>query len=417
MPVPHPVYSTEMLSTTHAQSLPPANGDDRGPDFRVFIIVVLILSVTAVSLRLWSRSLGKHQTSFWHKFWWDDWVALAAVPTLLAQFSIIFYMLSLGLGRHIDTLPAENIEACLFALFIVYFIYDFTLFLTKASALFFYSRVFVRHTHTTRFRYALWIVHFLNLSWLLGITFGTIFMCNPVAKGYQPDLPGTCGPIGALWVGSAIPSVIIDLIILLLPVPKIWGLEISLAKKSGITVVFALGYSVIVVSLGRLITVIKSADALSRDLTYEGVPALYWLCAESPITLVSICLPATLSLGRHLMNSYFIPLSSRVISLVSSKKGSTGSLGEGRSNHRGPGGSRFDAFRRLKEVRGWNSFAYAEGVSIRSEIPLVPATLHGQEYEAETHSDGSSHNKDSTQLGGAIHVGKSFDVSHHDKGA
>lgn len=149
----------------------------------------------------------------------------------------------------------------------------------------------------------------------------------------------------------------------------------------------------------------------------EGVPALYWLCAESPITLVSICLPATLSLGRHLMNSYFIPLSSRVISLVSSKKGSTGSLGEGRSNHRGPGGSRFDAFRRLKEVRGWNSFAYAEGVSIRSEIPLVPATLHGQEYEAEIHSDGSSHNKDSTQLGGAIHAGKSFDVSHHDKGA
>ncbi|RWA07533.1 hypothetical protein EKO27_g7562 [Xylaria grammica] len=178
-------------------------------------------------------------------------------------------MISLGLGRHVDTLPPENVQAALLDLYIAYFVYDFTLFLTKTSALFFYHRVFVRHMHRTWFNYALWIVHFFNVSWLLGIVFGTIFMCDPVAKGYNPNLPGYCSPIGELWIGSAVPSVAIDLFILLLPVPKIWGLEISFAKKSGITVVFALGYSVIVVSLGRLITVIKTADALSRDLTCE----------------------------------------------------------------------------------------------------------------------------------------------------
>ncbi|KAI1121037.1 hypothetical protein F5Y10DRAFT_282805 [Nemania abortiva] len=218
------------MSSIHAQPLPPANGDDRGPGFRVFIIIVLILSVTAVSLRLWSRSLGKSQTSFRHKFWWDDWLALAAIPTLLTQFSLIFHMISLGLG------PA------LLDLYIAYFVYDFTLFLTKTSALFFYYRVFVRYMHRTWFDYALWIVYFFNVSWLLGIFFGTIFMCDPVAKGYDPNLPGYCSPIGELWIGSAVPSVAIDLFILFLLVPKIWGLEISFAKKSGITVVFVLGY-------------------------------------------------------------------------------------------------------------------------------------------------------------------------------
>ncbi|KAI0973526.1 hypothetical protein F4678DRAFT_427025 [Xylaria arbuscula] len=402
------------MSSIHAQPLPPTNGDDRGPSFRVFIIIVLILSVTAVSLRLWSRSLGKSQTSFRHKFWWDDWLALAAIPTLLAQLSLIFHMISLGLGRHVNTLPPENVQAALLDLYVAYFVYDFTLFLTKTSALFFYHRVFVRRMHRTWFNYALWVVHFFNVSWLLGIVFGTIFMCDPVAKGYKPDLLGYCSPIGELWIGSAVPSVAIDLFILLLPVPKIWGLEISFAKKSGITVVFALGYSVIVVSLGRLITVIKTADALSRDLTYEGVSPLYWLCAESPITLISICLPATLSLGRHFMTSYLIPLSNKVKSLVSSKKDSTKTHSEGPS--KGSSISRFEALHRLKRVRGWNSFAYAENVSIKSEIPLVPRTLHGQEYEAEIQSNGPSHSQDSAHSGPVIHVGKTFDISHQNKG-
>lgn len=141
-----------------------------------------------------------------------------------------------------DTLPSENVAASLVAIYIVYFFYDIGLCLAKASALLFFSRVFTRQTHTTWFNYALWTAHGLNVAWLLGIIFGTIFMCDPVAKNYVPDLPGRCGDTGALWIGSAVPSVLIDLIVLILPLPKIWGLQMSFAKKSGITLVFFLGY-------------------------------------------------------------------------------------------------------------------------------------------------------------------------------
>ncbi|OTA81902.1 hypothetical protein M434DRAFT_45113, partial [Hypoxylon sp. CO27-5] len=242
-------------------------------------------------------------------------------PFVIVEFSLIFYMLSLGLGRHINTLPTENIAESLIVIYVIYFIYDIGLFLTKESALFLFSRVFTRQAHTSWFNYGLWAAHALNISWLLGIIFGTVFMCDPVAKNYIPSLDGRCGDTGALWIGSAVPSVLIDLIILLLPLPKIWGLQMSIAKKSGITLVFVLGYCVIIVSLGRLITVVKSADALNRDLTYEGVPALFWLCAETPITLTSICLPPMMSLARHLTQNYFYPLSSRISSLVNSQRG------------------------------------------------------------------------------------------------
>lgn len=151
-------------------------------------------------------------------------------------------MLDLGLGRHIGTLSDDNIAKSLLVIYIVYFFYDTALVLTKASALLFFSRVFTQHVHRSWFNYALWITHGLNIAWWLGIVFGTIFMCDPVAKNYVPDLPGHCGETGALWIGSAVPSVAIDLIILLLPIPKIWGLQLGLAKRSGLIVVFMLGY-------------------------------------------------------------------------------------------------------------------------------------------------------------------------------
>lgn len=43
-------------------------------------------------------------------------------------------------------------------------------------------------------------------------------------------------------MGSAIPSVLIDIIILVLPLPKLWHLKIDLARKIGLMTVFILGY-------------------------------------------------------------------------------------------------------------------------------------------------------------------------------
>ncbi len=126
--------------------------------------------------------------------------------------------------------------------YIVYYVYDITLFLAKTSALLFLSRLFPRHANPAWWNFALWTTYGLNIAWFLGICFGTAFMCKPLAKAWNPFLPGECGPTSALWIGSAIPSVAIDLIILLLPLPKIWTLKIGPAKKAGVLLVFILGY-------------------------------------------------------------------------------------------------------------------------------------------------------------------------------
>ncbi|EED11956.1 conserved hypothetical protein [Talaromyces stipitatus ATCC 10500] len=202
-------------------------------------------------------------------------------------------------------------------IYTIYFVYDAAICIARASALLFYNRVFTRRANTAAFNAILWALHALNITWFIGIVFGTIFLCKPINKNWDPALPGTCGPTRALWIGSAVPSVSIDLIILILPLPKIWHLrETSFKRKVGLIVVFILGYCVVIVSLGRLISILISGDALNIDITYEGMPVVYWITAEAPILLLGICVPAMLPLSRHLTAHYFVPLMSKSSSVL-----------------------------------------------------------------------------------------------------
>ncbi|KAK4107383.1 hypothetical protein N656DRAFT_763566 [Canariomyces notabilis] len=313
------------MSAPASQPPPPPPeswNEDRGPAFKAFAIAMTVVTVLSIVLRFWSRSLvAPHShTRNQRRFWWDDWAALASVPFILTIFALAFACLPLGLGRHVWTLETEHLFTILKFIFIIYFIYDGALFLTKLSALLFFSRVFPAHANSAWFNIILYVTHGLNVAWFLGIVFGTVFMCNPIARNWIPMLEGTCGSTTGLWYGSAIPSVAIDLIILLLPLPKTWGLQTSLARKGGIVAIFLLGYCVVVVSLGRLITLVKSGKALDDDITYEGMPVIYWVAAESPILLLGICLPAMLPLGRHMASSYFSPLMSKASTLLSSRR-------------------------------------------------------------------------------------------------
>ncbi|KAI2640424.1 hypothetical protein GGS26DRAFT_538109 [Hypomontagnella submonticulosa] len=296
-----------------------SDSDDRGPPFRAYTIVMMVIPVVAVSLRLWSRALnmsvGRHST----RFWWDDWVAILATLFVIGQEIVILEWLSIGFGRHAWTLPPENVALFAKLLFVSFFFYDITLFLSRASALLFLSRIFPKYTNSKVFNYALWITHAVNVGWVVSEILAFVFFCDPVARSWDRTIPGTCGVDANLYIGNAVPSVAIDLTILILPLPKVWRLHTSTARKWAITCVFILGYCVIVLSIGRLVTVLITGDALNIDVTYEGVPVFYWATAESPITILCVCLPALLPLARHLGNEYFEPLAQRMTSMLTSR--------------------------------------------------------------------------------------------------
>ncbi|KFA45570.1 hypothetical protein S40293_06569 [Stachybotrys chartarum IBT 40293] len=313
--------------------------ENHGPGLLIFTIVLTAVTILSIVARFWSRSLVNLEPGQTGLYWWDDWTALISVvslrksprhpiganfclakPLILARFAILFYMFTVGLGYHADTLPSEIYERIQQLIFVGYFLYTGAVFFVKESAIFFLNRVFPRHANPTWFNAALVVTHVLNVAWFIGIFLANLLMCIPVAKNWDRTLPGYCVRGNAVWIANGSTSVFIDLLILLLPLPKIWSLQMSNSRKSALSIIFALGYCAIIISCGRLITVLTATPSSMMDATYGFINVLYWINAEAPVLLLSVCLPAMLPLGRHVRTTYFVPLTSRFSTYISSTR-------------------------------------------------------------------------------------------------
>jgi hypothetical protein len=298
--------------------LPPGSFDDRSPPLVALCISMIVVILVMIILRFTSRLIAKSTPGHFRSLWWDDWTALISTIFMLVQLIMSLIMLDLGAGKHVWMVPPDNLIKILRMLFAVYFVYDIHLATAKASALLFLTRIFRPEASPRWFNNAVLITHAANVAWFIGIVLGTFFQCKPVRKNWDPMIPGHCSDASVLFMGSAIPSVVVDLAILLIPMSKIMSLKMTRAKKMAVVGIFVLGYCTIVVSLGRLITVVKIGDDITEDITYEAAPTFYWFTIETPTILVSICIPAMLSLGRFLGASYFKPLASKISSVWSS---------------------------------------------------------------------------------------------------
>lgn len=55
---------------------------DRGPGLKAFLIFLIVFSSVVILLRFISRALSEAKVGGTSRFWWDDWLALAALVSL-----------------------------------------------------------------------------------------------------------------------------------------------------------------------------------------------------------------------------------------------------------------------------------------------------------------------------------------------
>ena len=190
-------------------------------------------------------------------------------PFIAAENAIGIHLTFLGLGQHVSDVQPSIVSTFLKLLYINYPIYDFAVTLPKISALLFYARVFSARTNAS-LRYVLWITGALSVLWLVAAVFIAGFQCTPTYKAWDTAVSGTCIGTFQWWLPTATISATIDLIILLIPMPLLWKLRLRPLKKFGLLWVFALGYSVIVVQIGRLIVLSKIGVKLDEDVTCKS---------------------------------------------------------------------------------------------------------------------------------------------------
>lgn len=69
----------------------------------------------------------------------------------------------------------------------------------------------------------------------------TIFQCTPVSYVFDKDLPGKCVNYNIVaWVHAAI-NIVQDIIIIVLPIPEVWPLQLTTKKKLGVSAMFGVG--------------------------------------------------------------------------------------------------------------------------------------------------------------------------------
>ncbi|KAL2860786.1 uncharacterized protein BJX67DRAFT_326749 [Aspergillus lucknowensis] len=300
--------------------------------YRVWIgtILTAVLATIAVVLRFVSRYIVKAG------LWWDDWVI---VVSLIVNWGMAItrwiQIFKFHLGEHVYDITEYDIVGYQKSFLAIQLIYFTNASLTKSSLLLLYRRIFgiVRP-----FRIALAISWFLVLGWFVACVIASIAGCRPVEYFWTRfEAPREAAPAGgscfnevAFFRWNGIANMLLDILMLVLPLPMVWRMKMSRRRRMLLTGVFLMGGFVCVVSLLRIVSFNVSDRG---DPTYTQVPSSTWSSVEQGIGIVCACLP-TLRPLRQLWGSHrrITSRSSRSSSNPESKRSSRSGSARGRGS-------------------------------------------------------------------------------------
>lgn len=121
--------------------------------------------------------------------------------------------------------------------FLEQILYKGTLNFTKLSMLLMYLRIFTGK----RAREAIWMLVWTNSFYALISIAVTVIQCGPFEKIFDNSVLGTCIDMTSFWYANAIFSLVTDLIIVALPVPAVYEMQIKKMYKFGLFILFSLG--------------------------------------------------------------------------------------------------------------------------------------------------------------------------------
>ena len=146
--------------------------------------------------------------------------------------------MSVGLGTH-KWSPGVEPATGSKILFAIELVYNASITFIRISVVLFYYRIFGKDRWYKR---SLWITLSILVSWWISISVLAIFQCSPVARQWGYSTPGHCLSFYGTFMGVTIPNVFVDLLILVLPLPMLWRLQINIKKKLALVANFMLGY-------------------------------------------------------------------------------------------------------------------------------------------------------------------------------
>ncbi|KAF7532291.1 hypothetical protein G7054_g8113 [Neopestalotiopsis clavispora] len=306
----------------------------------VFSVIFSIIPTVAVAFRFQSRRSTKSKLS------WDDWTILFALVACIATaILIIIGVASGGMGQHLkmtaDGKPIYDHEYVIFQK--VNYGIDLAQLLalgpTKASVLLLYRRIF--GIASRRFQYISMTLLIIVIMWTIAFFLTNALQYTPVYSMWS-QIPSQAHPTfkqsTKMFLAQSYADVALDVLIIILPIPLIWDLQINLRRKLQISAVFLLGALTTASSAARTAvqySVAKEFNSKNLDKTYYLSPIAYWPLIEASLGIVAACLPLLRPIGQIYSIKNMVLVSSKALSSVfsGSSRSSRQSESGGRSAH------------------------------------------------------------------------------------
>ncbi|KAJ5967749.1 hypothetical protein N7501_003997 [Penicillium viridicatum] len=263
------------------------------------------LATLTVALRLYTRVYVVKAPGL------DDLIIIGALLVDLAFFAFILLERENGLGIPMSELSVDVLRNHLFWLWLLVPFYNMTMVLAKFSALTLYTRLFRPHP----FLLATYIVMGCLVIIGLWTTLSGFFFCTPVHAFWSTSAEvrkTKCLPTTPVWFTNAALQTVTDLVILILPMPLLWKLQLPKRQKCGIIVVFGLG--IMQVELTRFIIATSCARmyplsimVAGGDYTEANAQAALWSFLEANVSIICICLPPLHPLLSRMFSFFFLP--------------------------------------------------------------------------------------------------------------
>ncbi|CAI7588980.1 unnamed protein product [Penicillium bialowiezense] len=265
----------------------------RGRQALAVSIVFTTLATFITVARIYTRAFLVKQMGA------DDYVILVSLAFSWIFFGLLVGEVYHGMGEHYALIPAAIYKAQMLCFWASVPIYQTSLISTKMSILLQYKRVF----STPRMRLACWLlIGFLGLygTWTIVSAWAN---CVPLAKFWDPTVPGFCLDKKALWFSNSGIHILTDVIILIYPMPVLKSLQLPKKQKIALMAVFALGGIVLITTILRLQSLLVISN--SSDPTYDNVGAAAWSAVECNVAIICACLPGTRAFLSQLLPHIF----------------------------------------------------------------------------------------------------------------
>ncbi|EPE34577.1 hypothetical protein GLAREA_10271 [Glarea lozoyensis ATCC 20868] len=283
--------------------------------------VFIMLAFIAVVLRLWARSLRRMKWRF------DDYaiimswfMALGLILNLNygMLYSLVLTLSSAcqfsqaitkgGIGQHQETVSYDE-GVFLFKMFVVSSaLWTVSTAAVKISTLHFYTTIFANQKFI---RFAYTIIGFC-VAYAITYVVATFLMCRPFAFNWdKPIEGGTCIDHISFFLSASLIGLFLDVIIMVMPMPMLWGLNLPLHKRLALTLMFGMGAFICI------ITILRAASNQQfdyNDIPYSAAMDALWTGLEPTLSIINACLTILQPLFTTFSTSIKSSFSSRVTS-------------------------------------------------------------------------------------------------------